>query len=166
MLFGDPTNFAVEIYCDATEPRWLGFGRMCVFVGGMRLGNLEEQHCSLFHAVERLAEVARSLTELRDHDFSSSEPEAVFSYLDRALYVGEAIPGKELHRFDFLTNTGEPFDHEKSFIYATSQGTLCVVAQRRDGSLASAVCSSSAFEQATAELVLWFNNHVRRTRVQ
>ena len=161
MLFGDPATFAVEIHCEPVEPRSRGFGRMCIFVGGMRLGNLDEEHCSLFHAVDRIAEVASTLPGLWDERFSCCEPEAIFAYLDRALYDAGQPPLENLHRFDFLTNTGEQFDHEKSFVYTQPDGNVRVLLQRGEAPVTSAVCRSSEFKQVAAELVVWFRNQVQ-----
>ena len=165
MLLGDPAAFAIEIYCEPSDPRSRGFGRMCVFVGGLRLGNLQEEHCSLFHAVERIAEVAGSLPQLCDARFSATEPEVVFAYLDRELYVGHERSAENLHRFDFLTNTGEQFEGEKSFVYVQSDGNVRILMQRGDGPVTSAACDPASLRHVAAELVVWFHRQVQPTGV-
>ena len=95
MLFGDPNDFAVEIYHEPSSPSWLGFGRMRIFVQGVSIGEIEEQHCSLFHAVERIIEVAENLPTLWDARFSQHTDEEIFSWLDAILFSGEISDADE-----------------------------------------------------------------------
>ena len=53
MTFGDPKDFAIEAYHEPSGPQWAGFGRMAIDIQGVRLGDIRENHCSLFHAVDR-----------------------------------------------------------------------------------------------------------------
>src|SRR5687767_15318563 len=111
MLFGDPNSFAVEIHHEPGAPKWKGFGRMCLHMQGVTIGNPLEAHCSLFHAVDRIAEVATNLAEQWDERFTERTGEEIFAWLDAILYSGEIEASEdEVDRFDFLTNTGEQFD--------------------------------------------------------
>lgn len=64
MTFGDPREFAIEAYHEPSGPEWAGFGRMAIDIQGVRIGNIREAHCSLFHAVNRFRQVCSRLEEL------------------------------------------------------------------------------------------------------
>ena len=89
MLFGDPSDFAVEIYHEPSSAEWRGFGRMCIHIQSKTIGNVDEQDCSLFHAVERIVEAAQKLPSLWDVRFTQHTDEEIFSWLDALLYSGE-----------------------------------------------------------------------------
>jgi hypothetical protein len=89
VIFGNPEILAVEIYHEPSSPRWKGFGRMCLRIQGLVLGRLDEEHCSLFHAVERVAEVSAALATQWDERFAGHSAQEVFAWLDAVLYTGE-----------------------------------------------------------------------------
>ena len=69
MIFGDPHDFAIEAYHEPSGPQYSGFGRMCLHIQGVSLGNIRDNHCSLFHATDRLREVAADVESLWNDDF-------------------------------------------------------------------------------------------------
>ncbi len=157
MLFGEPNDFAVEIYHEPSSPSWLGFGRMRIFFQGISIGEIEEQHCSLFHAVERISEVAKALPTLWDTRFSQHTDEEIFSWLDAILFSGEIsdTDEKNIHRFDFLTNTGEQFDDSKTFIVSCPDGNVRILFVK-EGKFGSATCQASTYLSVAASLYHWF----------
>jgi hypothetical protein len=126
------------------------------------LGRIEEANCSLFHAVERIAEVSAGLFEHWDSRFAGHSAEEIFAWLDAVLYSGEIDEADEdsVCRFDFLTNTGEQFDGFKSFIYCQPGGVVCIPYQGPDGILQTPRCSAEDFQAAASELQRWFHEHV------
>lgn len=163
MLIGDPKSFAVEIYHEPAGPQWLGFGRICVYVQGVVLGDVNEEHCSLFHPVKRICEIADSLTTLWDSCFAGLTEEEVFSKLDALLYTGDLVGKPDaFYRFDFLTNTGEPFDGEKSFIYCTPEGVVNILFDENDLVLRKTSCTPIAFQSVAAELGKWFERQTTK----
>jgi hypothetical protein len=157
MLFGNPENFAVEIYHEPAAPERKGFGRMCINVDGTTLGNIAEAHVSLFHAVERILELSEGLHDQWHERFAGYTPEEVFSWLDAVLYTGElADPNDQAIKFDFLTNAGEQFDGFKSFIYCTPGGIVYVLFQDRHSRLFTPCCQSNEFRSVASQLQQWF----------
>lgn len=156
MLVGNPLEFAIEIFHEPESPRWTGFGRMCVHVQGNVLGRINEPHCSLFHAIERINEVADQLSVLWDGRFVDLTDDGIFSLLDSTLYQGTVPNDGSLNRFDFLTNTGEQFDSCKSFIYCTPVGDVHLLYQLQDQTPRSGVCTSQSFTAATSKLREWW----------
>ena len=123
MIFGNPTDFAIEAYHEPASPKFLGFGRMCIHVQGAVLGDLGEDHCSLFDAVGRFRELANNIETQWDKRFSDLSDTEVFGDLDSALFQdhGQPIEKMKAHwsvlgKYVFLTNSGEQFDDSKTFI--------------------------------------------------
>ena len=156
MLFGNPANFAVEIHHEPMAPKWKGFGRMCVWIQGLMIGDPNEVHCSLFHAVKRITEIAVRLSEQWDERFTGHTAEEIFAWIDAILYSGEIAASDTVNKFDFLTNTGEQFDDFKSFIYCTPDGLVCIPFQGRDAIVRTPSCKQSEFRAVASELEQWF----------
>lgn len=157
MVFGNPNSFAVEVHHEPSAPEWKGFGRMCLHVQGVTIGDPLEADCSLFHAVERIAEVATDLAKLWDERFTGHTGQEVFAWLDAILYSGEIETSEDgLAKFDFLTNTGEQFDGFKSFIYCTPDDVVCVPFQGRDDVVRTPTCTGTELREAAAQLGKWF----------
>lgn len=157
MLFGTPSDFAVEIYHEPDSSRELGFGRMRIFIQGISIGDIEEQHCSLFHAVERIGEVAEALPTLWETRFSQHTEEEIFSWLDAILFSGEIseVGEDNIHRFIFLTNTGELFDDVKTFIISPPNGSVRILFLKND-KFGSATCQAPTYVSVAASLGHWF----------
>jgi len=159
MFFGDPIKFGVEIFEEGTSPAWLGFGRMCLHLSGNTFGDLNESHCSLWHPVERIAEVARNLPKLWSLSFEGHTDQELFAFLDAALFSGEiAADAASDEGHDFLTNTCESFDGEKSFVFCDTNGVVRVVWQGRDGRICSAHVSKAEFVLVADQLSKWFKS--------
>jgi hypothetical protein len=86
VIFGNPTDFAIEAYHEPANPKFLGFGRMCIHIQGTVLGNLGEDHCSLFDAVGRFRELANNIETLWNKRFTYLSDSEVFYDLDSALF--------------------------------------------------------------------------------
>lgn len=158
MLFGEPSDFAVEIYHEPSSPDWIGYGRMCIFIQGIVIGKIEAEHCSLFHAVQRIGEVAESLSSLWDTRFTQHTDEEIFSWLDAVLYSGEISDDVEnnFHRFDFLTNRGEQFDDSKTFVLCFPADVVRILIFK-DQKFSLASCQVKTFLLVATTLGRWFN---------
>jgi Immunity protein 42 len=165
MIIGDTNDFAVEIYHEPSSPKYLGFGRMCIYVQCKRIGNIDEQHCSLFHAVDRITEVAETIYSISDERFTQHTEEEIFAWLDAILYSGD-IPdkGEDMHRFNFLNNTGEQFDDSKTFIVCFSQLSLVKIIYKdfEKDTIGSVSCTIGTFQAVSADLRHWFNNQTQK----
>lgn len=120
MHFGDPTEFAIEAFHEPAGPDWAGFGRMCLYAEGIPLGDLSEEHCSLFQAADRFRELGNTVESLWDDSFAGLSDAQIFALLDDALYIGNEPRWERYGKFDFLTNTGEQFDGFKTFIVCST----------------------------------------------
>ena len=82
MIFGQPTDFAIETYHEPSGQQWGGFGRMFIDIQGVRLGRIRENHCSLFHAADRIRELHPILDILWDESFTGLSDAEIFAVVD------------------------------------------------------------------------------------
>lgn len=165
MIFGKPASFAIEIFDEGQSPKWRGFGRMCLHLAGRPHGDVNDTHCSLWHPVERIEEVARDLSSLWSEKFEGHTDQELFAYLDAVLYSGEIVgDARTLGVHDFLTNTSEMFDGEKSFVFCDTRQNVRVIWQDRQGLVGSVHVPRAEFEAVVEELSGWFKG-VRKHRV-
>lgn len=161
MTFGDPREFAIEAYHEPSGPEWAGFGRMAIDIQGVRIGNIREAHCSLFHAVNRFRQVCSRLEELWFESFVGLSDAEMFTLID-SRYTGMPVDA-DYSACDFLTNTGEPFDGVKTFIVCRPGGRVQVLYHPIEGVLGSATCSATTFCETAEAFVGWFDDQVRAT---
>ncbi|MDZ4401712.1 hypothetical protein [Prosthecobacter sp.] len=163
MTFGQPTDFSIEVYHEPSGPEWGGFGRMAIVVQGVELGDIRENHCSLFHAADRLRELPPIIGNFWDESFDGLSDAEIFAVVDQALYGSDDSNAERYRRFDFLTNTGEQFDDSKTFIVCRPDGRVHILYQLRDDTSGSACCLAQTFRQAAESFVCWFDEQVRTT---
>lgn len=161
MTFGQPSDFAIETYHEPSGPKWAGFGRVSVDIQDVRLGKINEKHCSLFHFADRLRDLHPTIAALWDEAFNGLSDAEIFSVLDEALYQAGTGMWARYGRFDFLTNAGEQFDGFKTFIICRPAERVTILYQLPDDELGSASCSAHAFKHVSASFVLWFDEQVR-----
>ena len=161
MIFGEPTDFAIEAYHEPSGARWAGFGRMSIDIQGVRLGNIHEKHCSLFHAADRLRDLPPTIAELWEEAFNGLSDAEIFAVVDEALYRASTGNWARYGRFDFLTNTGEQFDNLKTFIVCRPDQRISILYQLPDDKLGAASCSAQSFQNTSASFVRWFDKQVR-----
>ena len=160
MRFGDPQDFAIEAYHEPASPEWAGFGRMCIHVQGARVGDEREEHCSLFHAVDRFRDLSRSIDGLWDTGFAGLSDAEIFGLLDDALYISSESRWDRFGKFDFLTNTGEQFDGFKTFIVCFPDRHVHILCQSRDDTFGFGVCRTATFRDVAESFVIWFDGQV------
>ncbi|MFN0080472.1 MAG: hypothetical protein ACKVY0_28735 [Prosthecobacter sp.] len=164
MIFGDTNDFAIEVYHEPFGPQWGGFGRLCIHTQGMCLGDIRDNHCSLFDVTDRFRELAGIIHSLWDISFAGLSDAEVFGLIDRELYTGEASASVPSYAsFDFLTNTGEIFDGTKTFIVCQPPGYVHIMFRLRDDTLGSASCSVQSFRSVADAYVRWFDEQVLAT---
>ena len=83
MTFGDPKDFAIEAYHEPSGPQWGGFGRLCFYIAGIRIGDIRDNHCSLFHATDRFRQLIQSVETLWDESFVGLSDAEIFGIIDR-----------------------------------------------------------------------------------
>lgn len=164
MTFGDPKDFAIEAYHEPYGPEYGGFGRMCIHIQGVTLGDIRDNHCSLFHATDRVREVAADFESLWHDSFAGLSDSEVFALIDREIYTGEASDGEPGYSAcDFLTNAGEMFDGTKTFIIFRPPDRIHILFRLRDDTFGSASCGAPTFRRVADAYVRWFEEQVRTT---
>jgi hypothetical protein len=171
MTFGDPKDFAIEAYHEPSGLEWAGCGRLCIRIQGACLGDIYDNHCSIFAATDRLRELIglrlrpqsrNTIETLWDESFAGLSDTEIFCIVDHALFTGKPSEDRPRYaRFDFLTNTGEMFDATKTFILCSPDERVHILCQFRDDSLDSFTCRVETFRTDSEAYVLWFDEQVR-----
>lgn len=124
MIFGDPKDFAIEVM---TEPHLIApsnvWGRMCVHIGDLTLGDFSDENCGLYGAYCGFKELLNSRTRLWDDSFDGLSREQIHDLVRNAIYGEDdrtlsaiLADSQRYRRFDFLTNWDEQFDGFASVI--------------------------------------------------
>ena len=162
MIFGDRSHFSIEVYHEPSGPEWAGFGRMAFDIEGVRFGDIHENHCSLFHAVDRIRDVYPKIESLWDKSFETMSDREIFDVIDHACYTGEPADYEvDYWQFNFLTGVGEQFDDAKTFIVCRLDGRVHILYQLRDDTIGSCSCSADVFRKVAEAFVCWFDEQVR-----
>lgn len=162
MIFGDTGDFAIEAYHEPSGPQYGGFGRMCLHVQGLVLGDIRDNHCSLFHATDRIREVAADVESLWNERFTGLSDLEVFDLINREIYTDEgAEDGRRFWGCDFLTGTGAMFDDSKTFVIFRGPDRLHILYCLGDDALGSVSCGMQTFRRVADAYVSWFEEQVR-----
>ena len=178
MIFGNPEDFAIEAM---SEPHLVApstvWGRMCVHIGSVVLGDFSEKHCGLYGAYSGFKELLDMETRLWDESFDGLSREQVHDLVRHAIYGDDdrdmdAINADDqrYRRFDFLTNWDEQFDGFGSVIVQEDHRTTTILhrphsilaRQRQFGPFVNASCSTIGFRYACAGFVEWFDRETVR----
>ena len=178
MLFSNPEDFAIEAM---TEPHLVAhsavWGRMCVRIGPVILGDFSDEHCGLYGAYCGFKELLNTKTRLWDASFDGLSREQIHDLVRNAIYgdddrAMEAVvaDSQQYRRFDFLTNWGEQFDGFASVIIQENATTTTILhrphsafaRQRSPGPFVVAICTTIGFRNACAGLVEWFDLEAAR----
>lgn len=145
MLFGDPSDFAIEADVEPNlEPPTAVWGHMCVWCHGEALGDISDLHCSLYPSYLEFGDLAASLDRLWADELVGMDDISAWNFLDGLLYgfhgeveilddrtVADCQRDWEVWgRFSFLTNWGEQFDGMKAFILCPPGDAARVLVQR------------------------------------
>ncbi|WP_231743950.1 hypothetical protein [Stieleria neptunia] len=178
MFFGNPEDFAIEAM---TEPHLIApsavWGRMCVHIGPVILGDFSDEHCGLYGAYCGFKELLNRKTRLWDASFDGLAREQIHDLVRNAIYGDDDRPmaavladSQRYRQFDFLTNWDEQFDGFASVIIQENATTTTILhrphsafaRQREPGSFVVAICSTIGFRNACAGLVEWFDREAAR----
>lgn len=177
-LFGDRGDFAIEA---GTEPDghtaahvW---GHLCVWCGGVALGDLDNRDCGLYDAYTEFEWRSRHLDDLWDDELAVLDDLTAWHFLDALLYGyrdGVELPDdrtmEELtrdsarwYRFNFLTNWDEPFDGTKAFLLSPPGDTARVLSRNFPADRNRGVpVSKRGFIEAATGFARWFEDESRR----
>jgi hypothetical protein len=161
MTFGQPTDFAIEAYHEPYGPEYGGFGRMCIHIQGVQLGDIRENHCSLFHAADRCRELCPSIETLWDDSFAGLSDSEIYAAVEHDYRVADNSDWERFGRFYFLTFAGEPFDGYNIMAVCRPDRRVQIIYSLPDDTFGSAFCSIESFRHAADSFVLWFDEQVR-----
>jgi hypothetical protein len=129
MIIGDQSSFAIECYHEPIPNESESvFGRMCIWVKGNALGNINEPSCMLNVAKGTLERVIEWFQYHDDEELFQLNDFEAYTFLNQTVYSAEYRTQEELLRvhyryyhYDFLTHGGESFDGKMSFIIAAEE---------------------------------------------
>ncbi len=139
MIFGNPSNFAVEALVEPGPEFSSSFGgnvagRMRLLVGGISVGDIDEPSCIPRVFSEHLTELCATSHTLWHPSLSGVPPEMQFQMLDDALFLGGGSPELEgCQETIFLTNVSEAFDPIKGFVLSPSPDEIVVLLRLGEG---------------------------------
>jgi hypothetical protein len=165
MIFGDPKEFAIEAYHEPSGPKWGGYGRFCLHIGGVAVGDIRDSHCSLFDITNRFRSVSGVITQLWAECFVGLSDAEIFRLIDHYIYIDDPPLDLEtgLGECDFLTNSAEMFNGTKTFIFCTPDGVVHLLYRLRDDTFGSGCCNVEEFKSISDAYVRWFDEQVRNT---
>jgi hypothetical protein len=181
MLFGDPSDFAIEadVEPDLRPPSSV-WGHMCVWCRGCALGRIEERHCALYPSHLAFEWLVTHLDELWAPELAVFDDGGIWKFLDSLLYgyhdqlaldehdrrtLSEMQQDSaEFSRFNFLTNWGEQFDGGyKSFIFRPPSEQVRILSRAFPANLGPCVqVTPEGFVTAATGFVEWFREQERR----
>ena len=181
MLFGDPSEFAVEAEVEPDlRPPSAVWGHMCVWCRGNALGDIDNRHCALYLSCVRFTWLAEHLDELWTPELAAFDDAGRWNFLKSLLYgyhgdidLAEhdrrtddemGTDWAEYSRFDFLTNWGEQFDGGfASFIFRPPGDAVHILSRAFPENVGLCVrVSPEGFVTAATGFVEWFREQERR----
>jgi hypothetical protein len=170
MFFGSPDDFAIECYrqdlpadyghdVSMVNRDWV-FGRMCVWCGGQRLGDIDD--INMLDVTEACFEsLAGRIAGLTDPAVDGLDDSAAFDLLDNAIYGEDGRTDEQVHedyvrfeKFKFLIDEGEQFDHLKAYLLNTGNG-LRVLYRREGETVGSAKVREAGLRHAVDGFLAW-----------
>lgn len=178
MIFGDPQHFAVEAIVEPGPdfpPVWGRniAGRLCVWIGGHRIGRIDEPSCWLRALCDHLLEMRDRLQTLWEPSFDGLSADEIFDHLDYlnfAAHRGQPLEenwtrdkwaevkeeARGYGRFVFLLHSSEAFDGWKAFLIRPTSETLRVlVAEDPQECVESSVFPVAAYQDAVGAFASW-----------
>ena len=126
MIFGNPSDFAIEAESDAAlnSPKSTAWGHMRIWCQGEPVGDFTQTHCGLSGAQQSIANLAAEIDTLWNEALDGLGDQAIWDSLYSALYVDHGQADEQIaqdadawSKFIFLTNWGEMFDQFNGFIF-------------------------------------------------
>jgi len=163
MIFGDPKDFAIEAYHEPSGPEWGGCGRLCFHIQGVSVGDIRDNHCSLFAVTDRFRRFSAGIENLWDECFAGLSDAEVFQLINRDLYSDDPPSdlGSDFLPYDFLTNSAEMFDLTTTFLFCDPIGLVHILYRLQDDQFGSGTCSVQTFRTVSDSYIRWFDEQVR-----
>lgn len=170
MLFGNPSDFAIEAASEAnlTAPSAV-WGRMRVICDKQIYSDYENPYCALYPAYCQFRWFRENVFDLWDDSFNGLSNTELHDLLDRMIYADDNRTSEEVERdstrygrYNFLTNWGEQFDGYKSFIVSPMPGRLAILRRDDTGRLSVANCTTQGFVDAAEAYLDWFHAETLR----
>ena len=150
---------------------------MCVWCGGVALGDVGDRYCALYPASCHFRWLAEHLNELWDEQLFGLDDVAAWNFLDGLLYGyhgDEEVKdtrtleqlqsdGRQWNKYNFLTNWGEQFDGYKSFILCPPQGQVRILSRWLPAKMGRSITvSRKAVLAASQDFARWFAEQAQR----
>ena len=164
MVFGNPTDFAIEAETDALAGASRGtvWGRMRIWCCGTPVGDFEEAHSGLSDAHQSLMELASDLALLQNPALAHLSDVEVWGLINTALYVDDGRTLQQIQRdsetwsrFNFLTNWGEPFDRYCGVIFKNAPDHLRILIRGSDDAVNGLSVTTFGFRGAVLAFDEW-----------
>lgn len=167
VLFGDKSNFAIQAMLEPElKPPSFVWGRMCLWVSGLQLGDYKNKHCGIAQCTTHLNQVVEIVDQLGISVFGNKSDQEIYSFLEEAwLDPGSDDFGIEnefqkFHKFRFNYGFAEMFDGEPmSFLLRQPNGSLMLLFKTRNSSdLKKHVFSEQLFIDSVKNFDAWYND--------
>jgi len=164
VIFGNPTDFAVEAEFDRTPNSSSGtvWGHMRLWCEGHAIGDFEELQSGLSGALEALIHTANHLDELDVPMLRPLDDSAVWNLVHAALYIDDNRSDGEIARdaaswgrLDFLTNWGETFDGYAGVIFFRTPNSLRILVRGPGDEMNGFSVTPSGFQAAVSAFGAW-----------
>ena len=163
MIFGDQSDFAIEVYAEGTSARKL-LGRICCWAKGDSIGSIDLPGCILGTSVNQFERTLRHLELHRPDWFGDESDQAVFDTIYEWNF-GDNPPAIACPHgygiYFFLTDDGDSFSGIESFIRRKEIGIQLMILHDSvadDGRSALRIydVTSDGFHQAVESFITWY----------
>jgi hypothetical protein len=182
MLFGDRSDFAIEADVEPDlKPPSAVWGRMCVWCGGVSIGDITDPYCALYPAYRAFGSLASSVNSLWSDELVGLDDLAMLNFFDGLLYgyhgeveLKDDRTVEQCQRdwvvwgcFNFLTNWGEQFDRCKAFIVCPPSGPVRILSRDLPDHVGLSVeVSLNGVIEAVKGFTRWFEKQERQLQVE
>jgi hypothetical protein len=130
-LLGDKSEFAIQVMSEPDlKPPSAVWGRMCLWVKGIQLGDFNNSHCGLCQCVHHLNQVLEILDELWSNSFNNKSDKEIFNFLKTAWLdpgfddFGASNECSQYHKYNASYGFAEMFDSEGMFFILTMPNNI------------------------------------------
>jgi hypothetical protein len=172
VLFGDKSNFAIQAMLEPElKPPSFVWGRMCLWVSGIQLGDYKNSHCGLAQCTTHLNQVVEKVDQLDVSVFGDKNDEEIYSLLENAwLDPGSDDFGIEnefqkFHKYNFNYGFAEMFDRAPiSFLLKQHNGSLRLLFKTSNSSkVKQHIFTKQLFIETVENFDAWFNDQSKGT---
>ena len=166
VTFGNASEFAIQAMLEPElKPPSHIWGRMCLWVSGIQLGDYNDGHCGLAQCTSHLNQIVEIIDQLSASVFGDKDDQDIYSFLENASHNSgfddNAVENKfmEFHKFRFDYGFAEMFDREPmSFLIKQPTGTLKLLFKtNNDNKLNSHVFNEQLFKKSIERFNGWYD---------